>query len=1169
MDKYKKHELRDHIYKLPDTYIGSIEPSTIETYVVNGSSQMEKKTVSLIPGLYKIFDEIAVNALDHIMRLTKDKTKPDIKPVKNIKFNVDKATGRITVFNDGDGIDIDMHPEYNIYIPQLIFGELLTSTNYDENEEKLWGGKNGYGSKLTNIFSKEFQIETVDHRRQKMYTQTFRDNMKVIEKPSIKKSVKTPYTKISFIPDYTRFGISGLTDDMYNLFYKRAMDACATSDQSVSIYFNDTKLNIKNFEKYAELYIGTKDKHPHAYEVVNDRWEVIATYSDSSHFEQVSFVNGINTLRGGKHIEYVSNQIIKRLTELIATKMKKEVKPQFIKDNLFLFVKCLIVNPAFDTQTKESLTTPASKFGSKCELSDKFFTSLYKTGIVDKAINLTDFHQDKKMAKTDGKKKTRIFVQKLDDANKAGTRESDKCTLILTEGDSAKTMAVAGLSVVGRDYYGIFPLRGKLLNVKDAAAKKIADNEEVTNLKQILGLKQGQDYSDVSSLRYGKIMCLCDQDTDGYHIKGLLFNIFGSMWPSLFKMDKFLVSMLTPIIKVSSVSLNKSHKFYSITDFENWRKQQESTSAGLRGWKIKYYKGLGTSTESEAKEYFKEMKMLKYKYTGKLSDEAMDLAFNKKRSDDRKVWLMNFDMNNILDYNTTEVSYEDFVNKELIHFSNRDLERSINNICDGLKESTRKILFACFKRKLFRDELKVAQLAAYIAEHTAYHHGEASLQQAIIGMAQDFVGANNLNILMPNGQFGSRISGGQDASSPRYIYTVLSPLARKVFREEDNPILEYLDDDGMSIEPKYYIPIIPMILVNGGMGIGTGFSTNVPCHNPEEIINICIKLAENVGKDIKTKEELADAFASIHNTEIPLLVPWYLGFRGTITKSKSNGYQSKGTYRWTDSSTLEITELPVGTWTDDYKEYLTNMAIAQNSIIKDFENHYTAKTVKFVIKMASPSVRDQIDTDTEFKLSSTKGLSLNNINLFSESGAIKAYSNTEQVIKEWACIRIAKYVERKQYQLQELERQHVLISAKVRFINDFIAGVIQLVNKTGKQVNEQLKSLKYPTKKAESGSESGSDSENESGTNEGGYDYLTGMALKTLTVEKKKELEKEEYDIRMKIEALRFKGVHDIWKDELIELLKDWKDYRTAVEEIYEADRSGEVPVVKKKGIKK
>ena len=475
-EKYKKYELLEHILALPDTYVGSIEPQKINSYVYDDSTQkMRVDELTYIPGLLKIFDEVIVNAIDHAMRLKAEETKgkEDIKHVKNIKVSIDKSTGTITIFNDGNGIDIKKHGGYgNLWVPELIFGELLTSTNYDKGEEKIWGGKNGYGSKLANIFSKEFIVETVDHYSKKIYTQKFTNNMTSKETPTVKASSKAPYTQITFTPDYERFGIKGLTDDIYKLFHRRVIDACATTGKEVSVSFNGEKLTIKDFEKYCELFLDKKEQ-PVVYEACGQRWEVVASISKSGSFEYLSFVNGINTIKGGKHIEYITNMITKNLVDMTLAKKKKAVKSQHIKDNLFVFVKALIVNPSFDSQSKETLTTPVAKFGSKCDLSDKFFDKLYKSGIVDKALSITEFYDKKKLVKTDGKKISRIIVPKLDDANFAGTKQSSECTLILTEGDSAKTMAIAGLSVIGRDKYGVFPLRGKILNVKDATLQKI------------------------------------------------------------------------------------------------------------------------------------------------------------------------------------------------------------------------------------------------------------------------------------------------------------------------------------------------------------------------------------------------------------------------------------------------------------------------------------------------------------------------------------------------------------------------------------------------------------------------------------------------------------------------------------------------------------------------
>ena len=1180
-DKYKKYELLEHILALPDTYIGSIEPQKITSYIYDEETKkMVVDELTYIPGLLKIFDEVIVNAIDHCMRLRADeeKGKEDIKHVKNIKVTIDKATGRITIMNDGNGVDIKKHSSYgDLWIPELIFGELLTSTNYDKGEEKIWGGKNGYGSKLTNIFSKEFSIETIDHYTKKIYTQTFSNNMTARTTAEVKASSKVPYTQISFIPDYERFGMKNMSDDIYKLFNRRVIDACATTPKEVSVYFNGEKLMIKDFEKYCELFLDKKEQ-PFVYEAVGERWEVVASISSSGSFEFLSFVNGINTIKGGKHIEYITNMITKNLVDMTLSKKKKAVKAQHIKDNLFVFVKALIVNPSFDSQSKETLTTPVAKFGSKCELSEKFYDKLFKIGIVDKALSITEFYDKKKLVKTDGKKISRIIVPKLDDANLAGTKDSAACTLILTEGDSAKTMAVAGLSIIGRDKYGVFPLRGKILNVKDATLQKITDNTEITAIKKILGLEQNKKYTDLSQLRYGSIMIMTDQDHDGSHIKGLIFNIFQSMWHELYEISGFLTSMLTPIIKATNSRGNEIIEFYNMSDYERWG---ETDVAKNGSWKIKYYKGLGTSNDQEAKEYFKNMKKITYKYD-KDADEVIDLAFNKKRADDRKEWLANYDKDNVLDYTNLEVDFKTFVDKDLIHFSNRDLQRSINHICDGLKESTRKILFACFKRKLYTNEVKVAQLSGYVSEVSAYHHGENSLQQAIVGMAQIYVGTNNINLLSPNGQFGSRCQGGQDASSARYIFTLLTKLTKLIFKEEDNNTLTYQDDDGQQIEPEFYIPVIPMILVNGGIGIGTGYSTNIPQFNPSEIIAACkfictaIKLA---GLDGDTEDGMDNIYETIDILDIDDLVPYYLGFNGTIKKSENNSYISKGIYKWIDGETLEITELPIGTWTEDYKEFLENMITNGLNNLKYIENHYTSKNVKFILHF-NANVRETFEDKFEqlFKMSSSKNLSINNIHLFNKNGAIQKYDNTTEIIKEWSKTRILKYIERKAYQIKILEKDFLLLSAKIRFIIDVISGNIQIMNKKLTDIAKRLIELKYPRINTDTGANivvagnidndasddasDASDGRDSSDATDGNKDikdfnYLLKMPISQLTYDRKIILEKEVDALNTNLKNLRDSRIEDLWMSDLVELENAWEEHRDIVLKEYDNDRKG------------
>jgi DNA topoisomerase-2 len=697
-----------------------------------------------------------------------------------------------------------------------------------------------------------------------------------------------------------------------------------------------------------------------------------------------------------------------------------------------------------------------------------------------------------------------------------------------------------------------------------------------------MGLEQNKKYTDLSQLRYGSIMIMTDQDHDGSHIKGLIFNIFQSMWHELYEIPGFLTSMLTPIIKATNNRGNEIIEFYNMSDYEKWC---ETDIAKNGSWKIKYYKGLGTSNDQEAKEYFKNMKKITYKYD-KDSDEVIDLAFNKKRADDRKEWLANYDKDNVLDYTNLLIDFKTFVDKDLIHFSNRDLQRSINHICDGLKESTRKILFACLKRKLYTNEIKVAQLSGYVSEVSAYHHGETSLQQAIVGMAQIYVGTNNINLLSPNGQFGSRCQGGQDASSARYIFTLLSKLSKLIFKEEDNNILNYQDDDGQQIEPEFYIPVIPMVLVNGGIGIGTGYSTNIPQFNPSEIIEACkficnaIKLADLNGD---SEDGMDNIYETIDILDIDDLVPYYLGFNGTIKKTENNSYISKGIYKWIDNETVEITELPIGTWTEDYKEFLENMITNNLNNLKYIENHYTSKNVKFVLHF-NQNVRETLEDKFEqlFKMSSSKNLSINNIHLFNKNGAIQKYDNTTEIIKEWSKTRILKYMERKAYQIKILERDFLVLSAKIRFIIDVISGNIQIMNKKLADIAKRLVELKYPRINTDNNTANiiiaGNIDDEAKDVNDEGeknkdikdFNYLLKMPISQLTFDRKIILEKEVNDLNTNLNKLRNNRIEDLWLYDLDELENAWNEHRELILKEYDNDRKGIIePKAGKKKAKK
>lgn len=1592
--KYKKLEHRQHVLERHGMYIGSIEKDPIDTWVLDAEGKrMEKRRVEYIPGLAKIFGEILGNAIDHWIR-----QKDGDSPVKSIKVSVDRESGVVSVANDGAGIEVAKHPEHDdIYIPELIFGNLLTSTNYDDDVERIVQGTNGIGGKAANIFSTWFEVETVDAERGLKYKQRFEDNMSVIKKPSITKVKGKPHTTITFLPDYARFSLPGgrLSDDMYEVFRKQTYDACAVTDKTVAVSFNGAKLDVPNFERYVDLYLGPKADHTRVHETIDDRWEIVASYNDFGGFEQVSFVNGVLTLRGGKHVDYILGQIVKKITELLTKKHKDaNIKPHTIKDNLFLFIKCTISNPTFDSQTKETLTTAAAKFGSKPEVSAAFVTKLFKSGIEQRIMDLSAIADDKTLKKTDGKKSNTVRgIVKLEDAAWAGGPKSGQCTLILTEGDSAATMAIAGLAEVGRERFGVFPLKGKVMNVKDATVKKISENEEINNIKKILGLESGKTYKGTGDLRYGQLMLMTDSDsvtgdtplllrslsnqerihiksieelgaphtwrsvgsreynktdlevwtdqgwtgiehimrhfttkrlyrvvtpagcvdvtedhslldeagnmikpgqcgvgtrllrafprwlpilpqdqeeeedakapingtmderkrylakntiegaptftgnkmramelyylyssvgvevrvdcdhngiyslcptgpkganaqpvgspitaiydlgvtrqyvydlethnhhfhagvgemivhnTDGSHIKGLVFNLFHAMWPSLVRDpdSAFMTSMLTPIIKARR--RDETLSFYNMADYDKW---YASPAAKQPGWKIKYYKGLGTSTNAEAREYFKDMRRVTYKFDGEASDRSMDLAFNKKLADDRKQWLSNYDKNNILDYTRPEVSYEEFVGQELIHFSNYDLERSLPSMCDGLKISQRKIMYACFKRPaLASEEIKVAQLAGYVSETSAYHHGEASLQQAIVGLAQDFVGSNNLNLLEPHGQFGclapdtevlawsgarirardvrigdllvgddgqprrvintvagvdemyeirmvghesfevnsehiltlfslasnavvdikladllrlspsqlsmfkgiknqvpvqwqerhlppiepyslaawladepeneacsasipddylygapdvreltllgflekfwtrrdssgdvcvshtplildqlqhlagslgypftrlqpdflvvqnkhgalalydleivpkglgrfngwqidgnerflladwtvthnSRQHGGKDASQPRYIFTQLAPHTPLLFNKDDAATLTYVVDDGQKVEPEFYVPIIPMILVNGAIGIGTGFSTNIPCYNPAELVKII-------------KGALASNAPSIDPDTVPQLDPWYRGFNGEIKSVGAGKYVSVGKWKREGENKVHVTELPLGTWTQDYKEDLEKLLDEAGTPLKKYENRSTSERIDIVLHFApgtlAPLLADKA-FENKFGLVSSKGLTTTNMYAFNTANQITKYAGPAEILTDFYAMRLAHYQKRKEHMLAALESNAALLENKRRFVKAVVDLVIPVYKLKKDELEAQLASAKPAYAKH---------------PQDGTYDYLTRIPIYNFTKDKVAELEAEVASAKSAAATLKGRTVHSLWQADLDALAK-------------------------------
>lgn len=1117
--RYQKMDQHEHILELPDTYIGTTEIDKNRMWIYDDEKKrMINKEITYNPGMYKIFDEIVVNARDHTIR---DKT------CKNINIDINKETGYISVKNDGEnGVPVAMHEKEKIYVPEMIFGVLLTSGNYKQ-KGKIVGGKNGYGAKLANIYSTEFDVQVVDKKRKKKYKQKFYENMYKKDKPIIKKikdKCKSSL-KISFKPDYKRFGMENITEDMYKLFKKRAYDVDACTKKDVNVYFNGELLNTKGFENYIKMFYELETDEQKQdfekttlYEKVNNRWEIGIIFDPNAGFQQITYVNGICTFDGGSHVQHVLDQIVPKMVTYIKSKHKDiNLRNSYIRDNITIFLNTTIEDPCFTSQVKEKLKNKVSSFGSRFEIDENFIKKLAKTGLEYEVVEFTKRKDDLQvMKKTDGKKTSSIKgITKLDDANWAGTKKSKYCTLILTEGDSAKNFAVAGTEKIGKNKYGVFPLKGKLLNVREKAPNKLAKNEEIQKIKQIMGLQHKKEYEDVSKLRYGKILILTDQDVDGSHIKGLIINFVHYFWPSLMKIDGFIQSMATPIIKVWKKNKIKEKKnFYTLTEYENWLKTVDANK-----WKVKYYKGLGTHTSLEAKECFSdfEQKVIDYIWEQDKSNDAITLAFEQKRSNDRKRWLENYNRNYIIENDQKKISISDFIHKDFIHFSNYDCQRSIPSMCDGYKPSQRKILYGAFLRKIYKDEVKVSQLAGFVSDRAAYHHGEASLNGAIVKLAQDFPGSNNINILTPNGDFGSRTNG--TSASPRYIFTQLNELTPLIYRKEDDYIYKYVKDDGYQVEPYTYAPIIPMILINGINGIGTGFSTDIPSFNPKDVIN-----------NIRNK---------INDKKMKKLKPWYYGFNGTIVEKDEKTYEIYGSYEIINENTIKVTEIPINVSIDKYKEELEKITSDDKTtkILSGYKNNSGLNYVNIFVYFEDKQLQKYRKKNELYKVLKLKTtVKLSNMMLYNSKGVINKYDTIYDIFEDYYNYRLEMYDKRKKYYIKILKNQLEILKWKLKFTNMFLNKKIKLIV-DGKVIKKQelfnkLEELDFPKLSTNAFSEDKDKS----------YDYLD-FKIFSLTKEEYDKLNKEKDDKEKEYEEYLNTTIKQIWIKELDELEKKYNTW--------------------------
>jgi DNA topoisomerase II len=1170
-DNYSKFEnQRDHVYEVPNMYLGSIKQTPRLTKVLDLENLIFKDIEIVFPqGAERIFLEISSNAGDNAARSKKKNVDPG-----EIVVTMTETT--IKVRNGGIPIPVEIHPKENMYVPEMIFGNLLSGSNY--NKERSEAGVNGLGSKLTNIFSKFFKVTVADPFNEKLYTQIWTENMKKRNEPVISDYSNTNkgFVEIEYIMDFKKFGYEDMKypREAFELFNRHILDMAFTMKTPVS--FNGKKFNISTAKEYAKLYLG-KENVKHS--LMHYEWEEgteivmkkgvnfavdknklpiieICAVDTPDRAERISFVNGMWTRNNGVHLEAafkaIGTSVLNTVNDSLIKKKKGEKKNDKslkltlndVKKHVSIFVNCWIVEPEFDSQSKNELRSPTPKVS----VDEKVLASIMKWELVSRLYAELDAKQFRAASKSDGKKKRYLSgMEKLHDANRAATIDSINCTLYITEGDSALTFAKKLCSYIpggkGRDFIGMYPLKGKPLNVMNAPATQIAENKEINDLKKVLGLREGVDYrieENYETLRYGHLMVLADADVDGLHILGLVMNLFHCKYPTLLARG-YIKYLRTKILEAKKGK--EKLKFYTQHEYEEWLKESPDHAT----WKVDYFKGLGTSEDEDILEESKEPKIVMTLYDD-IAPYSLRLAFDQSLSNNRKMWVSRWEP----DHSVAKMKIQPiskFIDHEFIQFSLADIARSIPRFTDGLKVSQRKIIWAALKKWKSNagskaEKFKVAQFAASISASLNYHHGEKSLEGAIVALAQNYVGSNNLPYLERNGQFGTRSMLGKDASAGRYIFTKPEFWIPLVFKSIDNNILDMIVEEGQKIEPVTLLPILPMHLINGVNGIGSGFSSTVLSYNP---IDICYWIE-----------------AKIKGFPLPELIPWYRDFQGyieikerknknvdnessetdkedeedkdevNIDKHTKYSMISKGDYEIQGKRKVIVTELPVGRGINKYKSYLDKFR--EDKIINKYDDYSTPDKPHFEIYgMKNPSSKN-------LKLIKSYGMS--NMVLLDNNNKPVKYEMVNDILETFYTIRLGYYQKRKDYILKDIEDQIKVLNNKINFILAVIKGyeMIQVnpkitldeVNAAGGilAVKRSKKEVSFQMEKC-------------------GFDpeLLKKISLYSLTLEEVQSLRDEIMGLENKRKNKEETKIEQFWLDDLEEFLKAYcKHYKCEYE---------------------
>ncbi len=1049
--KYESKTFREHVRLRSNMYIGSKKATENSLWVYNDiNGKLERQQLKYPIALYNICDEIILNAIDHCIRTNKLKGKGKCD---TIKLSLDKLTGSVVCYNNGEGIIAEKNDKGQ-YIVEMIFTKEMSGSNFsNDDEEKI--GANGIGSKATNIMSSIFEVKTYDAKNKMSYRQRFLDGNLIIEPPVITKTkkVEVPFTEISFIPDFEFFEYKigskeweSLMGTLYILLKTRMIYVSSYLGNKYKIMFNEEEISVKSLEQLSALAVNSdslvkcnmSNEEGNSFEV----FIAIEQFGDSNStgIEHISFINGLYLSDGGTHIKFIVKHVLDALKPKIEKKLKDKVKitSKLISNFMFIFFKGNMNQLEYKNQSKNELNISETRFKGYTFDNKQSLKKLWD--LLEEKIDTIYLN---KITKETTTKKTNNLsgIKKYSSADYAGSSKSKQCTLFIPEGDSAESCIRNGLSgnkELGFKYYGLFNIQGVPLNVrkeidiKTVKGKQIIDkknklmeNERINSLIKVLNLNWHFTYEteeEMNTLRYGKVIIATDYDLDGIgNICGLILNFFDVFYPELIK-KKYISILNTPLIRayptMKKHNGNKLYieEFYTPNEFNKWCENND-----IAKYKINYIKGLATHSNAEIKNMFKDMYKIvsKFKYEED-SGKLFEIYFGNDSDKRKQILSTNMEIEGDVGGNG-EVSCSLHLNLHTREYQLDNIQRKMPHVIDGLNPARRKILCgSILKFKQSNTKLKVFQLGGYIAEKMMYHHGSDSLNNTIINMAQNFMGSRNIPYLLPLGQFGSHYKGGKDAGSPRYIDTKLNKeVVDLLFPSKDLELLEWNEVDGEIAEPKYFIPILPTVLMEDLVLPSTGWKIEVWARDIQQIYkNVMYMINE-------------DDF----NLPIKQMNYFKNKFKGREVETDSGKSMLVGNYTIKGKDTIIIKSLPPRVWIEPYIEFLKENKTFTVSRVRNYSSidevnieidFPTGELDRLKNKYVAKDGLDYLEhyLNLSVKLSHC-------INLYSPTNTVIEYSNYEDVMIRWFGVRKECYMKR-------IDREKIILKYKIIMCNNYI-----------------------------------------------------------------------------------------------------------------------------------